>query len=120
MSTAANEPHKSTQADENGTGQTAAPPSGSSGIRVVVDRVDRPLCGIKVGDYFEVHDSALTIPSGKKFCPYAMAAVFPVLMRRQMDLPANDWLERKPWISCPDPVENVVMRLDRIDALVQP
>lgn len=120
MSTEPDEPLKSPQAHGNGVRKAAASPSGASGIRVVVDRVDRPLCGIKVGDYFEVHDSALTIPSGKKFCPYAMAAVFPVLMRRQMDLPANDWLERKPWISCPDPVENVVMRLDRIDALVQP
>jgi len=113
-------PPKSAPTGGNDAPPPAMPPLGSSGIRVIVDRADRPRCGIKVGDYFEVHDTALTIPDGKKFCPYALAAVFPVLPLRQIELPANDWLERKPWICCPDPIENVVMRLDRIDSGEQP
>lgn len=120
MTAAANASRESAPAGGTGPHPATAPPSGSPGIRVIVDHADRPRCGIKVGDYFEVHDSALTIPDGKKFCPYAMAAVFPVLPLRQIELPANDWLERKPWICCPDPVENVVMRLDRIDPVEQP
>ena len=95
----------------------AVPPlvPGSPRVRVVVDRADDPRCAIAVGDSFEVDGSLLRTPGGKPFCPYAMAAVFPVLALRQADLPADHWLIRKPWICCPDPTENVVMRLDRID-----
>ena len=88
---------------------------GTPRVRVVVDRADNPKCSIAVGDSFEVDGAQLTIPSGKPFCPYAMAAVFPVLGLRQGDLPVDDWLVRKPWICCPDAEENVVMRLDRIE-----
>ena len=49
------------------------------------------------------------------FCAYAIAAVIPVLSSRLSDLPEDDWLERKPWICCPDPNDGVVMRLDRLD-----
>jgi uncharacterized repeat protein (TIGR04076 family) len=84
-------------------------------VRVVVDRADAPRCGLALGDAFEVSGSSLTIPSGKPFCLYAMNAVFGVLASRLEDLPADSWLERKPWICCPDPTEGVVMRLDRVD-----
>ena len=84
-------------------------------VRVVVDRADAPRCGLALGDAFEVTGSSLTIPSGKPFCLYAMNAVFGVLASRLEDLPPDHWLERKPWICCPDPTEGVVMRLDRVD-----
>jgi uncharacterized repeat protein (TIGR04076 family) len=84
-------------------------------VRVVVDRADAPRCGLALGDAFEVSGSSLTIPSGKPFCLYAMNAVFGVLASRLEDLPADSWLERKPWICCPDPTEGVVLRLDRVD-----
>ena len=87
---------------------------GSRRVRVIVDRADSPRCHIAVGDYFEVDGSRLSTPNGP-FCPYAMAAVFPVLALRQGDLPADDWLARKPWICCPDATENVVMRLVGLD-----
>jgi hypothetical protein len=41
--------------------------------------------------------------------------VLPVLTSRLTELPEDDWLERKPWICCPDPAEGIVMRLDRVD-----
>jgi uncharacterized repeat protein (TIGR04076 family) len=87
---------------------------GSRRVRVIVDRADAPRCDIAVGDYFEVDGSRLSTPNGP-FCPYAMAAVFPVLALRQGDLPVDDWLARKPWICCPDASENVVMRLVGLD-----
>lgn len=79
-------------------------------MRVVVERVDNPTCTIAVGDSFEVDGSRVRTPDGA-FCPYAMAAVIPVLSLRQGDLPADDWLIRKPYICCPDARENVVMRI---------
>ena len=88
---------------------------GSARVRVVVDRADDPKCTIAVGDSFEVDGSRLSTPGGRPFCPYAMAAVFPILALRQGDLPADDWLVRKPWICCPDATENVVMRIVGLD-----
>lgn len=84
--------------------------AGSRRLRVVVERVDNPTCTIAVGDSFEVDGSRVRTPDGA-FCPYAMAAVIPVLSLRQGDLPADDWLIRKPYICCPDARENVVMRI---------
>jgi uncharacterized repeat protein (TIGR04076 family) len=83
-------------------------------VRVVVDRADNPGCGLRVGDCFEVEGTHVTLPDGKPFCLYAMAAVFPVLGLR-MSEQQEDWLERKPWICCPDPADGVVMRLDRVE-----
>lgn len=82
-------------------------------IRVVVDRADAPRCGIQVGDWFEVRATRLSTP-GKPFCANAIAAVVPVLGAAQGPMPVGDWLERKPWICCPDASENVVMRLERV------
>jgi uncharacterized repeat protein (TIGR04076 family) len=84
-------------------------------VQVLVERADNPRCGLAVGDYFEVEGSALTLPAGKPFCLYAMAATFPVLTSRLEDLPPGDWLERKPFICCPDPTDGVVMCLRRMD-----
>ncbi len=83
-------------------------------VRVVVDRVDQPRSAMRLGDSFEVDGSNLSLPDGASFCIYALAAVFPVLALKLTTLDADDWLERKPWIACPDPTENVVMRLERI------
>jgi hypothetical protein len=44
-----------------------------------------------------------------------MNAVFGVLASRLENLPTDHWLERKPWICCPDVSEGVVMRLDRVE-----
>jgi uncharacterized repeat protein (TIGR04076 family) len=96
---------------------SASAASGEPRVRVVVDRVENPRCGIAIGDSFEVSGSTLTLPDGKPFCLYAMAAVFPVLASRLSDLPEDDWLERKPWIRCPVAEDGVVMRLDRVDRL---
>ncbi|AZI66101.1 TIGR04076 family protein (plasmid) [Rhodococcus sp. NJ-530] len=84
-------------------------------VRVMVDRADNPRCALAVGDFFDVVGSTIEMPQNKPFCAYAIAAVIPVLSSRLSDLPEDDWLERKPWICCPDPDDGVVMRLDRLD-----
>lgn len=83
-------------------------------VRVVVDRAEPGGCQ-QVGDSFDVDGSGLAT-DGKPFCPYALAAVIPVLGLRQSPMPADDWLVRKPYICCPEPSHGVVMRLDRVDA----
>lgn len=85
-------------------------------LRVTVERIEgRSVCGLAVGDYFELVNSAeLRIPEGKHFCVYALQSVLPLLPAKQRRLPHRDWLERDSLVCCPDPEERVVMRIDRI------
>lgn len=85
-------------------------------LRVTVERIDgRSVCGLSVGDYFELTESnRLRIPEGRHFCVYALQAVLPLLPAKQRRLPEEDWLERDSLVCCPDPDERVVMRIERI------
>lgn len=85
-------------------------------LRVTVDQINgRSVCGLSVGDYFEVHNSdQLSIPAGKHFCFFAMQAIFPLLAGKMRRLPAGDWLEQDTLVTCPDPEEGLIMRIDRI------
>jgi uncharacterized repeat protein (TIGR04076 family) len=84
-------------------------------LRVTVESIEgHSVCGLSVGDYFELTNSSeLHIPDGKHFCVYALAALLPLLPAKQRQLPESDWLERDSLACCPDPEERVVMRITR-------
>jgi uncharacterized repeat protein (TIGR04076 family) len=86
-------------------------------LRVTVERIEgRSVCGLEVGDYFEVTESSrVRIPEGRHFCLYALNAVLPLLPAKQRQLPDADWLERDSLVACPDPDERVIMRIERIE-----
>ena len=85
-------------------------------LRVTVERVEgRSVCGLEVGDYFELTESSrLRIPDGKHFCVYALQSVLPLLAAKQRDLPAGDWIEQDSLVACPDPDERLVTRIERL------
>lgn len=85
-------------------------------LRVTVERIEgRSVCGLEVGDYFELTESSrLRLPAGKHFCVYALAAALPLLAAKQRQLTADDWLETDSLVCCPDPDERLVMRIERI------
>lgn len=85
-------------------------------LRVTVDRIEgRSVCGMRVGDYFELVNSAeLRLPPDRHFCIYALQAALPLLPAKQRQLPEGDWLERDSLVCCPDPDERLVMRIERI------
>jgi uncharacterized repeat protein (TIGR04076 family) len=85
-------------------------------LRVTVERIEgRSVCGLEVGDYFELTESSrLRIPAGKHFCVYALQSVLPFLAAKQRELAAGDWLEQDSLFACPDPEERLVMRVERI------
>ena len=60
-------------------------------IRVTVERIEgRSVCGLAVGDYFEVTESnRVRIPEGKHFCLYALQSVLPLIPAKQRQLPAG-------------------------------
>jgi len=84
-------------------------------LRVTVDQIrGRSVCGLEVGDYFELdHSSQLRIPAGKHFCVFALQSALPFLAAKQRRLPAADWLETDSLVCCPDPEEGLIMRIDR-------
>ena len=85
-------------------------------LRVTVDRIEgRSVCGLAVGDYFELTESSrLRIPEGRHFCIYALQSVLPFLAAKQRELAESDWLEKDSHVACPDPDERVIMRIERI------
>lgn len=85
-------------------------------LRVTVESIEgRSVCGLEVGDYFEVlGDDTVRIPEGKRFCMFAMQAAFPLLPAKHRLLAANDWLEKDAHVCCPDPDERVNMRIERV------
>ena len=85
-------------------------------LRVTVERIEgRSVCGLAVGDWFEVTESSrVRIPEGRHFCLYAIQAVLPLLPAKMRRLADEDWLEQDSLVACPDPDERLVMRIDRI------
>ena len=73
------------------------------------------MCGLEVGDYFEVTESSrVRIPEGKHFCLFAMQSALSLIPGKMRRLPAEDWLEQDSLVACPDPDERLVMRIERI------
>jgi uncharacterized repeat protein (TIGR04076 family) len=85
-------------------------------LRVTVESIEgRSVCGLAVGDWFElVNSSELRLPDGKHFCIFALQSVLPLLPAKQRQLPQSDWLERDSLVCCPDPEERVIMCIERI------
>ncbi len=84
-------------------------------LRVTVERIEgRPVCGLAVGDYFEVSESSrIQIPAGKHFCLYALSALLPLLPAKQRMLDGADWLASESLVACPDPDERLIMKIVR-------
>ena len=85
-------------------------------LRVTVVAIEgRSVCGMEVGDWFELTESSkVRIPEGKHFCLYALSAVLPLLPAKQRKLEAGDWLEQDSLVACPDPEERLIMRIERV------
>ncbi len=85
-------------------------------LRVTVERIEgRSVCGLEVGDSFELTESSrVRIPEGKHFCLYALQSVLPLLPAKQRRLADEDWQEQDSLVASPDPDERVIMRIERI------
>ena len=85
-------------------------------LRVTVVEIrGRSVCGLAVGDWFEVSNSSqLVLPEGRHFCIYALASVLPLLPAKQRELANNDWLASDSLVACPDPEEQLIMKIERL------
>jgi uncharacterized repeat protein (TIGR04076 family) len=85
-------------------------------LRVEIVRVKAGLeaiCNHHLGDYFEVSGENLSIPAGKTFSMYALAAVLPLLPAKQRVTDENDWMSMDDLVMCPDPNCEAVMKVTR-------
>ena len=71
------------------------------------------VCNHHIGDYFEVSGENLSIPAGKTFSMYALAAVLPLLPAKQRMTHEHDWMTSDDLVMCPDPNCEAVMRITR-------
>jgi uncharacterized repeat protein (TIGR04076 family) len=85
-------------------------------LRITVVSIEgRSVCGMQIGDYFELTESSkLSIRADKHFCIYALNSVLPFLAAKQRELASGDWLAQDSHITCPDPEERLVMKIERI------
>lgn len=72
------------------------------------------ICNHHLGDSFEVSGENLSIPAGKTFSMYALAAVLPLLPAKQRVTDESDWMSTDDLVSCPDPNCEAVMKISRI------
>ncbi len=85
-------------------------------LRVTVERIEgRSVCGLEVGDWFEVTESSrVRIPEGKHFCLFAMQSVLPLLPRRCAALRRRTGSSRTRSSRARIPTSALVMRIERI------
>ncbi len=85
-------------------------------IRVTVVAIEgRSVCGLSVGDWFEVTESSkVRIPPDRHFCLFALAAVLPLIPAKMRSLDAGDWLAQDNLVACPDPEERLIMKIERL------
>lgn len=72
-------------------------------------------CGLEIGDWFELDGRGLKLPPEKGFCYFAIASVVPFVTGRLDQPDAREWLATEPRVACPDPPENLVMRLELVE-----
>jgi uncharacterized repeat protein (TIGR04076 family) len=85
-------------------------------LKVEIVRVKEGLediCNHHIGDYFEVSGENLSIPAGKTFSMYALAAVLPLLPAKQRLTDEHDWMTTDDLVMCPDPNCQAIMKITR-------
>ena len=81
-------------------------------VRCTVESMNYSACGLRKGDYFEVDSKGFRMPDGQPFCAFAITTVLPLLAGRLDSEDADEWLESRPLLQCPDPPEALWMRLE--------
>ena len=71
------------------------------------------VCNHHLGDSFDLSGENLSIPPGRTFSIYALAAVLPLLPAKQRVRDRHDWMAHDDLVMCPDPACKAVMRITR-------
>jgi uncharacterized repeat protein (TIGR04076 family) len=80
-------------------------------VRCTVEDMNYSACALEIGDYFELTPTGVTVPEGKRFCYFAIAAVIPAVLGHLDAETPDAYLGTYPLLACPDPPENLHMRV---------
>ena len=84
-------------------------------VLVTVVRADKSKHGAEVGDCCVIRPFKVTIPPGKKFPVYLLAAFVPVLLEKMTTTDPGSWIIRKPYLLSPDAEEQVYVKLETFE-----
>lgn len=91
----------------------ALPELGPGDLKIFVERIDgRCNEGMQVGHWALLRDSSLYL--AQPFCLYAMQAVLPMLPAMIRPLQPDDWMATENAVICPDPLGNVILRIEKV------
>ena len=94
-------------------GSDSLPVAQAGDLRLVVDRIEgRCNEGMCVGHHALVRGSSLYL--AQPFCFYAIQAVLPMLTGYQRAHDADDWMVHETEVVCPDPLGNVILRIESV------
>lgn len=80
---------------------------------ITVERIEgRCVEGMCVGRTALLRGSSLYLP--QPFCLYAMQAALPLLPAMQRRLEPGDWMATENEVICPDPLGNVILRIEKV------
>lgn len=82
-------------------------------VEVVANR-GRMMCHEQIGDFLTVEGGRVSMPEGRGFPIYALAALLPLLPAKQRETHPNDWMTTDSDIACPDVHCGAVFRISRI------
>lgn len=83
-------------------------------LKVEVVQCKREMvCNHHIGDYFEVSGENISIPAGKTFSIYALAALLPLLPAKQRETHPNDWMTTDEEVACPDSNCGAIFKITR-------
>jgi len=95
--------------------ESRLPVPAAGDLRIWVERIEgRCLEGMRVGRTALLRGSSLYL--AEPFCLYAMQAVLPLLPAMQRPLAPGDWMATENELICPDPLGNVILRIEAVDA----
>jgi len=72
-------------------------------VEAVIPPGAKVYCGAREGDFFELKGEMLTLPAGRGFSIYSLAAVLPLLAAKQRPTHRADWMTSDAEVACPDP-----------------
>ena len=91
----------------------ALPEPTSGDLKIVVESIEgRCNEGVQIGDWALLRDSSLYL--AQPFCLYALQAVLPMLPAMARPLQPDDWMVKENAVICPDPLVNVILRVEKI------
>ncbi|MFF2653698.1 TIGR04076 family protein [Streptomyces sp. NPDC058045] len=80
-------------------------------IRCTVESMHYSACAMAVGDHVDIDARGVSLEPGRGFCLFAITAVASAMAGRDGDTTLRQWAAGEPLVACPDPPENLLMRV---------